>query len=158
MSKKLWPHCLSCKTFYPWTSRKYTVINHTSFATLTHLLTAIKPKTKNTVLIQTRMYMWQYDGASSYIVQQIIEHLSCCCGYLLIDHGGPQSWPPNSPDLSPLDRCFFLSLRIHARIGLLGENADKRWTVAKFEYYCLHTGQSWWHERGNMFHFKTNST
>lgn len=54
-----------------------------------------------------RQQMWyQHDGAPAHFSLAVREHLHQTFGERWIGRGGPTSWPPRSPDLTPVD--FFL--------------------------------------------------
>jgi len=61
--------------------------------------------------------IWQQDGASIHRSRSTIEYLEddCDLGKWLIALGSTNSnfpsWPPNSPDLSPLDFAFWANLK-----------------------------------------------
>jgi hypothetical protein len=49
---------------------------------------------------------FQHDGALAHFINVVCEYLDETFGNRWIGHGGPITWPPHSPDLTPLD--FFL--------------------------------------------------
>jgi len=57
--------------------------------------------------VNVRQQMWfQHDGAPAHFAVQVREDLAQRFGHRWIARGGAVSWPPRSPDLTPLD--FFL--------------------------------------------------
>lgn len=60
------------------------------------------------VPLNIRMQMhYQHDGAPAHFARQVKEHLDERFPGRWIGRGGPISWPPRSPDLTPLDYCLW---------------------------------------------------
>lgn len=53
-----------------------------------------------------QMY-YQQDGAPAHFARQVRQHLDERFPGRWIGRGGPISWPPRSPDLTPLDYCLW---------------------------------------------------
>lgn len=56
--------------------------------------------------IRMQMY-YQHDGAPAHFARQVRQHLDEMFPGRWIGRGGPTSWPPRSPDLTPLDYCLW---------------------------------------------------
>lgn len=70
-------------------------------------LEEVLPELLENVPINVRQQMWfQNDGAPAHFAVQVREDLAQRFGHRWIARGGAVSWPPRSPDLTPLD--FFL--------------------------------------------------
>jgi len=70
-------------------------------------LEEVLPELLENVPLNVRHQMWfQHDGAPTHFAVQVREDLAQRFGHRWIARGGAVSWPPRSPDLTPLD--FFL--------------------------------------------------
>lgn len=56
-------------------------------------------------------YWFQHDGASVHYAETVVRDLNNRLPGRWIGRGGQIRWPPRSPDLSPLDFCFWSALR-----------------------------------------------
>lgn len=56
--------------------------------------------------VRRRMY-YQHDGAPAHFAREVKQHLDEMFPERWIGRGGPISWPPRSPDLTPLDFCLW---------------------------------------------------
>lgn len=70
------------------------------------------PQLLENIPLQTRQNMWfMHDGAPAHFSLTVREHLNATFGQQWIGRGGPQLWPPRSPDLNPLDYFFWGHLK-----------------------------------------------
>jgi len=70
-------------------------------------LQEVLPKLLEDVPLNLRRDMWfQHDGCPAHFSLAVRAYLTAVFGDRWIGRGGPVTWPPRSPDLTPLD--FFL--------------------------------------------------
>lgn len=64
------------------------------------------------VPIDVRLHMWlMHDGAPAHFSLLVRQHLDMVYPNRWLGRGGPQPWPPRSPDLNPLDFCIWGHLK-----------------------------------------------
>ena len=51
-----------------------------------------------------RLWWWKQDGATFHCTDEVLAFLEFCLR--VISQGGKHPWPPNLPDLNPLDFFF----------------------------------------------------
>lgn len=67
----------------------------------------VLPELLEDLPINIRRQMWfQHDGAPAHFSNEVRQHLNAVYNNQWVGRGGPVSWPPRSPDLTPLD--FYL--------------------------------------------------
>jgi hypothetical protein len=52
--------------------------------------------------------LFQQDGAPPHFQKEVTDFLNRKCPEKWINRGGPITWPPRSPDLTPLEFFFFI--------------------------------------------------
>jgi hypothetical protein len=71
-------------------------------------LDEVLPLLLEDVPLAIRRRMWfQHDGAPAHFLNEVREDLNARFPHRWIGRGGPVSWPPRSPDLTPLDFFFW---------------------------------------------------
>ena len=56
-------------------------------------------------------YWFQHDSSPVHYAEIVVKNLNRRLPERWIGRGGPIHWPPRSPDLTPLDFCFWHELR-----------------------------------------------
>lgn len=73
-----------------------------------HFLQEELPQLLEDVPLHLRRHLYfQHDGAPPHFSRAVSTHLNQQFPGQWIGRGGPHSWPPRSPDLSPLDYCLW---------------------------------------------------